>query len=279
MKVSILGCGWFGLALGRSLISQGITVKGSTTTAKKLEQLSLHGLQPYLVNIQPGDTLYDPDFFACDLLWIAIPPKTRGGEGSAFAEKLESIVHIAAAHGVRHVLYTSSSKVYGEPGTIVNELTVPQPNSKAGLVLLAAEELLRRQQDRFASVTILRFAGLIGPGRDPGGFLAGKTEVTNGDAPVNLIHLDDCVGIANRIMQQQAFGNVFNACCPHHPARSHFYTLAAAAADLQAPAFIAKKNRWKIVDSLYVQPTLGYDFIVDNWDQWFTHNNPATAAL
>jgi 3-hydroxyisobutyrate dehydrogenase-like beta-hydroxyacid dehydrogenase len=50
-NVSILGCGWLGKSLAISLLDEGYSVKGSTTTEEKLELLELNKIEPYLVNI------------------------------------------------------------------------------------------------------------------------------------------------------------------------------------------------------------------------------------
>ena len=36
-KISILGCGWLGLPLAKSLLAKGYKIKGSTTSESKLE--------------------------------------------------------------------------------------------------------------------------------------------------------------------------------------------------------------------------------------------------
>ena len=43
--------------------------------------------------------------------------------------------------------------------------------------------------------TILRFGGLIGEERNPLKYLIQKEEILNSDAPINYIHLKDCIGI------------------------------------------------------------------------------------
>ena len=37
--ITILGCGWLGLPLAQTLVKEGYSVKGSTTTEDKLEVL------------------------------------------------------------------------------------------------------------------------------------------------------------------------------------------------------------------------------------------------
>ena len=51
-KISILGCGWLGLPLAKSLIEKGFSIKGSTTSEEKLQVLQNAGIQPFLISIK-----------------------------------------------------------------------------------------------------------------------------------------------------------------------------------------------------------------------------------
>jgi nucleoside-diphosphate-sugar epimerase len=260
MNISILGCGWYGLALAKALIKAGHRVKGSTTSAQKLEVLAADGIEPYVVNFSGDTETYDTVFFNCDVLFIAIPPKSRSGEGAAYIPKIQGMIRAIKQNDVKNVVFISSTGVYADLNYEVDENTNPQPNTEAGKILLQAEELLNNETS--FKTTIIRFAGLIGPGRDPGRFFAGKKEIPNGNAPVNLIHLDDCIGLSMFIIDKQAYGYLFNGCSPDHPTRSAFYTQAAINSGLEVPAFIQELKEWKIVKSLNVEQVLQYRFKV-----------------
>lgn len=257
MTVSILGCGWYGMAWAKALIEDGIRVKGSTTSVEKMELLAADGIEPYQINFGVNEEVYSPAFFDCDVLLIAIPPKARSGEGSAFIYKIKSIIDCIKLNNVQNVIFISSTGVYADLNAEVTELSDPKPNTEAGKVLFAAEELFRAETS--FKTTIIRFAGLIGPGRNPGRFFAGKKDVPNGDAPVNLIHLDDCIGLSKAILREHAFGYLFNACSPQHPKKSEFYIKAAVDSGLEAPQFVDESKEWKIVKSVNVGKLLGYE--------------------
>jgi nucleoside-diphosphate-sugar epimerase len=108
---------------------------------------------------------------------------------------------------LQKVIFISSTGVYADLNMEVNELTDPQPDTVSGKILYEAEELFR-QQIKFKT-TIIRFGGLIGLGREPGRFFAGKKDIPNGLAPVNLIELNDCIGITEAILNKNAFGYTF----------------------------------------------------------------------
>lgn len=256
--ISILGCGWYGLALAKALINDGIRVKGSTTSPGKMETMADEGIEPYLVIFTAATENYDARFFDCDILLIAIPPKTRSGEGVDFIHKIEKIINAIKRHDVKKVIFISSTGVYADLNNEVDENTDPQPNTEAGRVLFAAENLFR--QGATFKTTIIRFGGLIGPGRNPGRFFAGKKNIPNGNAPVNLIHLDDCIGLTKAIIGHHAFGYLFNGCAPDHPVKSVFYTQVAINSGLDKPDFIAELKEWKIVKSVNLEAILGYQF-------------------
>lgn len=260
MTVSILGCGWYGLELAKSLVKKWIKVKGSTTSAGKLPLFAESGIEPYLIDLSPDNEVIDPTFFECDVLWVSIPPKARAGNGAEYLFKIEHLIPIIKKHKIKQVVLISSTGVYGDSNTEVTELDEPKPDSESGKILLTAEELFKAETE--FTTTIIRFAGLIGPGRDPGRFFAGKTELPNGDAPVNLIHLTDCIGISLAILDKQAFGYTYNAVSPSHPTRVDFYTEASAKSGLEVPQFITEKKSWKVVSGVNVGEVLGYEYQV-----------------
>ncbi|WP_426667931.1 SDR family oxidoreductase [Mucilaginibacter sp. McL0603] len=263
MVVSILGCGWYGKALTRSLIQKGITVKGSSTSDEKLKQLSSKGIIPYSVQFDADSENFDSSFFECDVLIISIPPKFRKGETAGYLPKIERIIKTILEYHVSKVIYISSTGVYGDHNNEVNELSDPNPDTESGSILLEAEKLFQKETD--FKTTIIRFGGLVGPGRHPGRFFAGKKDIPNGLAPVNLIHQQDCVGISEAIIERDAFGYLFNACSSDHPTRADFYGRTALEAGLQAPEFINELNNWKIVDSINLKSILNYEFKVPHW--------------
>jgi nucleoside-diphosphate-sugar epimerase len=265
MTVSILGCGWYGLPLAKTLVAKGINVKGSTTSAGKLETLAETGIKPFLIDLFEDDAAYS-EFFTCDVLVIAIPPKSRAGEGAEYVPKLQRVINAINQNQIQKVIFISSTGVYADLNMEVNELTDPQPDTISGKILYEAEELFR-QQIKFKT-TIIRFGGLIGPGREPGRFFAGKKDIPNGLAPINLIELNDCIGITEAILNKNAFGYTFNACSLHHPPKFEFYTKAAAKAGLEQPKFVSELKEWKIINSINVDRVLGYQYKIDNWYSW-----------
>ena len=263
MIASILGCGWYGKALAIELLKKGVIVKGSATSAEKLDGLRSLGITPFIVQVNADRVNYDADFFKCDVLVISIPPGLKKGEGSSYLPKLNHIIRAARDNNIQKVIYISSTGVYGDHNKTVNENDDPNPDSESGKILLEAENLFRIESN--FKTTIIRFAGLVGPGRHPGRFFASKKDIPNGLAPVNMIHLDDCVSIGSAIIEHDTFGYLFNACSPDHPAKEDFYKDAALKCSYEAPQFIHELNTWKIIESINLKPILNYTFKTQSW--------------
>lgn len=268
-RISVLGCGWFGLPLATAFANAGYQVNGSVTTAAKLPLLAVAGITPYLLYLSPDAAVDNTAFFDCEVLFVAFPPGIKNEGDAVYLQKISQLIALLQHHPVQQVVFISSTAVYGEVNDVVTELTPPQPATASGRALLKAEAMLQQQPGY--TTTILRFGGLVGPGRDPGRFFAGKTAIPNGRAPVNLIHLADCTGISMAIVEQQQYGVVYNACSPDHLSRAAFYTHAATRAGLPVPAFADELLGWKIVSSVQVAPLLHYTFDVPDWKVWLNH--------
>ena len=62
-QISILGCGWLGLPLAKSLLEKGFSVKGSTTTSEKIIVLENHGIAAYQIELSEQNIKGEIDVF------------------------------------------------------------------------------------------------------------------------------------------------------------------------------------------------------------------------
>lgn len=259
--ISILGCGWLGLPLAAHLVQEGYTVKGSVTQQERFEELTQRGITPYQVEIT--DTSIDSNdltgFLESGILIINIPPSRREDVLLYHQAQMKLLLDQVLKSPAKHIIFISSTSVYPDLNQEVTELETAPPSKDSGKVLLAVEKLFRTNPHLIT--TIVRFAGLVGYDRLPGRFLAGKKNVENGDAPINVIHQDDCIALITGIIQQQAWGEIFNACSDLHPTRREFYTKAAAKAGLELPTFAATTDpHFKIINSDKIKQRLNYSF-------------------
>ena len=270
-KTSILGIGWLGFPLAKKLIKIGYNVKGSTTSESKLENLKTNNIKPFQIELSENKVIGNIEEFLNDseFLIIDIPPKLRRNPKENFVEKMKLLITEIEKSTVKNVLFVSSTSVYadGFPIVEIDENSIPNPDSDSGEQLLQVEKLLLSNNN--FQTTILRFGGLIGEDRHPIKFLAGKTNVENPDAPINLIHQEDCIGIIvemlNRVQHDREIGNVvFNAVTPQHPARKEYYTQKAIENNLSLPIFDdSKKSVGKLISSKKVEEVLAYKFTAE----------------
>jgi nucleoside-diphosphate-sugar epimerase len=277
-KISILGCGWLGLPLAKALLEKGYLINGSTTTPEKLILLRTAEIQPFLITVPVNLNEHSPEgkkfsttmhhFLAeSETLIIDIPPQLRGHSGTStaktFVKKIALLIPFIEKSTIENVLFVSSTSVFGEGQKTVTATTFPSPDTESGKQLLEVEQLL--QSNKNFKTTALRFGGLIGVDRQPAKFLAGKENLANPDAPVNLIHQQDCIGIILRIIETNCWNETFNAVSAFHPSRKEYYTQKAAELNLALPQFdYLKPSIGKIIENDKVVRLLRYTFAQPN---------------
>jgi len=256
--VSILGCGWLGLPLGRFLAENGYEVKGSVTSPEKFTLLSDSGIQLFQLVVNETEAIVNnSDFFKTDVLIISIPPKRVSGIEQIYPDQIRNLLPFIHKSGIQKVIFISSTSVYPENFQNATEDFEPKPDKASGKACLLAEQLLKNQLH--FKTTILRFGGLIGADRNPARFLL-KSGLPVSNIPVNLIHQDDCIGIIATILKLDIWGEILNACCPEHPLKKEFYGKAAQISGLPEPIISEEVDSYKIVDSSKLQHLLKYKF-------------------
>lgn len=262
MKISILGCGWLGLPLAETLLGKGHRISGSTTREEKLEELRNRGIDPYRIRLDPGVNCRNCEpFWDTDLLILNFPPgRKRDDLQTRLPSQVRALLTAIAPFPVRQIIFISSTSVYRSgPGTVREEDAKPgRASSDAGNALLEAERLLL---EGGTPAAVIRFGGLYGADRHPVRYLAGREGLDRGDAPVNLIHRDDCIGIIERIIERQPVTGVFNGVADRHPTRRECYRRVAETMGLEPPGFTSDRQGDKTVSNRKVREELYYSFI------------------
>lgn len=268
MTVSILGTGWLGGALFKTLVSNTtFTVYGSSRKAAiraALQSYCQEQHQLFAIDA-PNFSERDAAFFSADTLIVTIPPGRRQENGvEQYPATINAIIRQAEANGIKHLIYTSSTGVYGNSLGIVNEDTPTAPATNSAKAVVAAEKCFLAST---IPSSILRLAGLYGPDRHPGRWFANKTAIPNSDAPVNLIHRADVVAAILRVIENPpttAKNQLFNVCAASHPSRADFYSNAVLALGRQVPEMQAGGATNKQIDSNKLRKTLHWQPTYDN---------------
>ena len=267
-SVLIMGCGWLGMALAKALVPAGHRVLGTTTTPDNLAAMRAAGIEAHLLRLggdfgPAADALLHRLLGSADVLVLNVPP--RAAAAGAYPTLLRPVHRAVATAGTAHVLFVSSTSVYPNEPRVMRETDAVSTRDAASDVLRAEGHFVPRY-GQWKS-TVVRLGGLIGPERAPGRFLAGRRGLDQGNAPVNLVHLTDVVGVLSGIIHHSVWGHTFNVCAAQHPRRRDFYPAAAKYLELESPEFKDEQEAavsGKTIDSSLVRSLLPYQFQHDD---------------
>ena len=184
----ILGCGYTGQRLARSLLRQGLPIVATTRNPAALASLAQAGVNVVRLDLASGPaSLADLNGLTGDdtLVLHSIPPISSAGGIADHTPRLLEALHGRCAR----LVYLSTTGVYGATRD-VDERTPPAPRTEREKLRLSAELAVTAAP---ASSLILRPAAIYGPGRGVHVSLqAGKFRLWGeGNNFVSRIHVDD----------------------------------------------------------------------------------------
>jgi len=263
--IAVLGCGWLGLPLAKHLLAQGHRVLGTTTSPEQLPLLATAGIEAELLQLgsefSTADEVRLTAFLSqASTLVLNVPP--RAAVAGGYPQLLRPVHRAVAAARMQSVLFVSTTGVYPDEPRLMRETDAVSTRDAASDVLRTEGHFVPRY-GQWQS-TVVRLGGLIGPGRAPGRFLAGRRNLPQGDAPTNLLHLTDAVGVLSTIIGQGIWGHTLNVCAQSHPLRREFYPAAAAYLGLEPPLFQPDGGTSKTIDSSRMRSLVPYSFRHDD---------------
>ena len=254
--IGVLGCGRVGFPLAKTLVEKGYKVNGTARSNDKIFKLSKSGINSfkYLVNKNFDASIF---FKSLDLLIITIPFGRSEIKSIEFNDMISQLVEIIKKESIKKVIYLSSISVYGQSNKLLDENAECKPNSPNGTKIISVENILNGGP--FKTVNI-RLGGLIGENIHPIYSISGK-DFNRGNEFVNLIHIDDVIGIILKIIDRfPKESSLFNAVSPYHPLKKDYYTLIAKEFNILPPKFIAGKKSKKIISSQKLINKINYNF-------------------
>ena len=260
-RIGVLGCGWLGLGLAQSYVADDFVVHGSRQSKKDADSLQDFGIHGFAVQINENYVSGNLSEFlhGVSRLFLTFPPGIRKNPKRNFVAVIHQLLPHIHKSKVKEVVLTSSTGVYGPQQGIVTPNTAPQPQTESGRQLLEVEIILR-SQDSF-STQIVRLGGLLGGDRHPVKQLAKLPVVDNPQAPVNLIHKADAIGLLRHLADQAPWQSIYHGVAPWHPTKQEFYEQAAKEMQLSTPKFAEESgNTNKVVTDPKIE-SLGYYFI------------------
>ena len=261
-RIGVLGCGWLGLELAQSYVADGFVVHGSRQSKKDANYLIEHGVHGFAVQINENDVSGNLSEFlhGVSRLFLTFPPGIRKNPSRDFVAVIHQLLPHIHKSKVKEVVFTSSTGVYGPEQGLVTPNTVPQPQTESGRQLFEVESILLSQNG--FSTQIVRLGGLLGGDRHPVKQLAKLPVVDNPQAPINLIHKADAIGLLRYLADQAPWQSIYHGVAPWHPTKQDFYEQAAKEMQLPLPKFaIEPGNTNKVVTDPMVETFFGYPFI------------------
>ena len=208
-KILIVGCGDIGTPLGIQLSNEGDEVWGLRRSSRL--PAPLHTLHADVTNAESLRPLRKNDFA------YVVVTLTPGGFSDdhyrrVFVEGLGNVLAALNRSALKHLLFVSSTSVYHQTdGGWVDEDTPVHPPTFSGKRLLEAEQLLA---DSGLSYSVIRFAGIYGPGRRRliEQVRAGKGCAERPPLYTNRIHSHDCVGFLKFLLHLHQQGESLEDC-------------------------------------------------------------------
>ena len=160
-RILLAGCGDLGLRVAVRLMAAGDEVWALRRRPPPDAPAGLHWLG---ADLAAPHTLANLPAGITRLVYLPAPDaRDKAAYRALFLDGLRHVLEALDRSALRQVLLVSSSAVYGEhDGDWVDEATPPAPLGFNGELLLEAERWLAAQS---VSSTVLRLAGLYGPGR------------------------------------------------------------------------------------------------------------------
>lgn len=197
-RVLIIGCGDVGIALGRRLAAEGHLVYGLRRRANAVPppMIALAG------DVRDPRTLSDLPLVDYAFYLAAADGYTDAAYRAVYVRGVANVLQSLKDNTkLRWFVFASSTAVYGQQdGAWVDETSATAPGGFSGRRLLEGERSVLGSP---FPATVVRFAGIYGPGRR---YLIER--VRNGESCVgepvlytNRIHRDDCVGMLQHLMR------------------------------------------------------------------------------
>jgi nucleoside-diphosphate-sugar epimerase len=233
MKILILGPGYVGSELAKTLKANGHQVDATARTQEKAKALKEIVDQVLLWNEATPTNFLDP--YECLIFTAAATSYTPENYAETYLKNSQKIAQAATtALNLKQIIYTSSTSVYGpgdgETVTEVSPLKGPQ-------VLIDTEKTLLAIPD--ITVCVLRLGEIIGPGRALEDKLKNqgtKPFPGTGENPVNLSPLNEIVETVQKAIDLKLAG-IYNAVSDLHLPRKAVYKAIAKDHNLPEPTW------------------------------------------
>lgn len=259
-SIGIIGCGWLGIPLGKTLKQKGYTVFGTKRSETGVHLLSKKGINAYQLEVLPDKITGDLSFFdELNTLILSIPPE-RKKNAPFYDQKIKTLLNHVDNSSISRILFLSSTSVYGKNAGEFDETSLTNPDTESSKALFNVEQSLMNQN--IPSV-IIRLGGLVGEDRNPIIQLQNR-KISNPEGCINFIHQIDAVRGIMTLLEETKIDGIYNLVSPHHPLRKKYYTFMAKKLKLPKPEFQDEDAIIRIINGEKIMTHTGFSYTVNN---------------
>src|ERR1700730_2024833 len=209
-------------------------IAGTVRAPAKAEELASENIETFVFGPEHEDAAIAERVVAADVILVSVPP------GLSADPVLARFGHrIATLRRQQTIIYLSTIGVYGDTrGEWVDETTTPAPSSERSLARLQVEKswaAIGKEIDK--NVSILRLAGIYGPGRNALLNLKAGTakRVVNRGQVFNRIHVEDIARAVAAAAAGKGPGDVFKVTADAPAPPQDVITYAAMLMGIEPP--------------------------------------------
>lgn len=245
-RTLIVGHGYVGSRVAQRSLAAGDRVWATTRRPDGIEPLRRRGVEPIQLDVTDVRTLRNLPTVDRVLIAIAFDRRSRTDRDDVHVRGLirllDAIRNPHAGSSTDHlpsICLISTTGVYHQSGGVwVDERSPTRPRREGGKSHLRGEAALRRHWP-LANQCVLRLAGIYGPGRIPriADIAAGRPIPAQGNAYLNLIHVDDAADAVIAAWNRQATG-LYCVSDGHPVLRQQYYQHLARCVGVNTVQFI-----------------------------------------
>ena len=199
LRIAVLGAGYVGSAFARAAASD---TRHTVWAVRRTAGESADGVTWLRGDVARGAIENFPTQLDAIVLTVAPARSTDAYDAydATYPPCATAAVALARASGATRLVYTSSTGVYGgRDGAWVSESRARLGVGGTNAALIAAEDIVL--DAGIAAPTVLRVAGIYGPGRDPRARMMKVDALAQrGEYWTNLAHRDDIVAALRHVL-------------------------------------------------------------------------------
>lgn len=225
-NVAIIGCGYVGVEVAKTLTKKGHNVTATTRKPERLDELSKVAQKSVLLRGN-DQSEFVPIIGNSETIIITIASDSTEHYESAYLHTAELFRHLALEMDLpRRLIYLSSASIYGDHhGRWVDETSQLLAKGELANHLIEAEKNYASLEEIGWDVCVFRLAEVYGPGREILERISSLLDAPipgSGDQYTNMVHKEDCIGAINYALTHNLTG-IYNLSDDDHPTRKELY--------------------------------------------------------